>query len=186
MNTLHVSPDIVLHQISFADAVPVFKLIDHNREQLRTWLPFVDSTKSTEHTEAFIGSLTNPHSRELVFTIRYKKDVAGLIGFKDIDRNNKKLEIGYWIAPRFEGRGIMIQSVKTLIATAFEKMQMNRIQIKCAVGNQRSSKIPKRLHFSLEGIERQGENLNGRFVDLEVYSLLKSDRNENTEKTVNG
>jgi len=53
---------------------------------------------------------------------------------------------------------------------------MNRIQIKCASGNIPSKKIPQRLGFSLEGIERDGELLSdGKFTDLEVYSMLKKD-----------
>jgi ribosomal-protein-serine acetyltransferase len=55
-------------------------------------------------------------------------------------------------------------------------MGINRIQIKCAVGNKLSSNITKKLGFKLEGIERQGELLmGGFFTDLEIYSKLKSD-----------
>jgi len=50
---------------------------------------------------------------------------------------------------------------------------LHRIQIKCGTGNIRSKKIPQRLHFQLEGIERDGELLSGeQFTDLETYSLL--------------
>ncbi len=59
---------------------------------------------------------------------------------------------------------------------AFKTLNINRIQIKCAVGNTPSSNIPKRLNFKFEGIERDGELLSeNHFVDLEIYSKLKSD-----------
>mgnify|MGYP001050637725 CR=1 FL=1 len=55
-------------------------------------------------------------------------------------------------------------------------MGINRIQIKCALGNRPSSIIPKRAGFQLEGIERAGELLSdGCFADLEAYSMLKGD-----------
>jgi ribosomal-protein-serine acetyltransferase len=54
-------------------------------------------------------------------------------------------------------------------------MDMNRIQIKCGVGNSRSSNVPKRLGFHFEGIEQDGEKHKNRFIDLEVYSMLKRD-----------
>jgi ribosomal-protein-serine acetyltransferase len=55
-------------------------------------------------------------------------------------------------------------------------MGMNRLQIRCAVANYSSKKIPQRLSFTFEGIERDGELLSGGvFTDLEVYSLLKSE-----------
>lgn len=175
LDTVIVNQDIFLNKVTYADAQALFLLIDNNRKRLRTWLPFVDFTKNLVHTETFIGSLFNPCSREMVFIIRYQGETSGLIGYKDIDRNNKKLEIGYWIAPQFEGKGIVTNSLKSLIDAAFRKMEMNRIQIRCAVGNTRSSNVPRRLNFRLEGIERAGELLNGNFVDLEIYSLLSSD-----------
>ncbi len=70
----------------------------------------------------------------------------------------------------------MTKSVNELCNFAFTKLQINRIQIKCAVGNTPSKNIPKRLGFKLEGVERDGELLTGNvFTDLEVYSKLKND-----------
>ena len=55
-------------------------------------------------------------------------------------------------------------------------MAMNRIEIKCAIGNTPSSSIPQRLVFKFEGIERAGELFpDGCFKDLEIYSILKDE-----------
>lgn len=164
-----------LTRISMHDADDIFRLIDQNRDKLRQWLPFVDATHTAENTRAFINSLQSQHSREMVFTITYESKIAGLIGFKDIDRANKKLEIGYWLAPQYEGRGLVTESCRTLISKAFENMKMNRVQIKCGVGNERSSRIPKKLGFRFEGIEHEGERHQDRYIDLEVYGMLRSE-----------
>ncbi|MFA5432944.1 MAG: GNAT family protein, partial [Candidatus Paceibacterota bacterium] len=66
--------------------------------------------------------------------------------------------------------------VSTLCDFAFRELDINRIQIKCAVTNSASRNIPHRLGFQLEGIERAGELLTGGvFTDLAVYSKLKGD-----------
>jgi ribosomal-protein-serine acetyltransferase len=57
-------------------------------------------------------------------------------------------------------------------------MGMNRVQIKVGVKNKKSAAVPKRLNFTFEGIERDGEYLNGVYIDLEVYSVLKRDWNK--------
>jgi ribosomal-protein-serine acetyltransferase len=69
----------------------------------------------------------------------------------------------------------MTKACKTCINYAFIGMGFNRIVIKCAVGNQRSKAIPERLHFTFEGIEREGQNLYGEYTDLMVFSMLKKD-----------
>ncbi|MBC5995013.1 GNAT family N-acetyltransferase [Pontibacter cellulosilyticus] len=172
-----VSENLKLREVSVNDTSAVFKLIDSNREYLRKWLPFVDYTKAVSDTEAFIKSVTAEGKiSDLVFIVLYKGQHAGIIGFKSIDAVNLKLEVGYWLAENQQHRGIITRSCSALIKYAFEKMKMNRIQIKVGIGNTRSNAIPKKLGFTFEGIERDGELLsNGQFHNLEVYSLLRKE-----------
>jgi ribosomal-protein-serine acetyltransferase len=175
IDIVKVDKELYLQMISYNDADEVFGLIDANRDYLGEWLPFVKMTTSVKNTLAFIEDIQKSHSREMVFTITYHGKIAGLIGFKDIDRGNRKFEIGYWITSQNEGNGIVTNCCKACIDLAFDKMKMNRVQIKCGVGNVRSANVPKRLNFHFEGIERAGELHNNRFIDLEVYSMIKKD-----------
>lgn len=170
-----VADNLLLRKISLNDSSAIFSLIDTNREFLRKWLPFVDYTRAVSDTEAFIKTVTaESNTTDLVFVIMHQGQHAGVIGFKGIDLINMKLEVGYWLAEDKQHKGLTIRSCSALISYAFEKMQMNRIQIKVGIGNVRSSNIPKKLKFKLEGTEREGELLsNGQFHDLEVYSLLR-------------
>ena len=54
-------------------------------------------------------------------------------------------------------------------------MGLNRIVIKCAVGNERSRAIAEKLDFKKEGILRQAEWVNGKFLDLYQFSLLREE-----------
>jgi ribosomal-protein-serine acetyltransferase len=176
---IKVDSEIELKQLERADAIDIFKTIDSQREYLGRWLPFVEFTKKLEDSEVFVESVINaPEDRfEYVFAIRKGKEFVGLIGFKGTDKANKKTEIGYWLSEPNQRQGIITKSVEKLCDFAFNELDINRIQIKCAVGNESSIKIPQRLGFIFEGIERQGELLNGNvFTDLEVYSKLKSEK----------
>lgn len=178
---IRVNEHITLKQLSGDDAADIFYTINNGRSYLGKWLPFVAYTKEPADTEAFVESVINTpeENREYVFVIRYDDEFAGIIGFKDTDKINRKTEIGYWLSEHFQKKGIITLSLKQLLKLAFEKLDINRVQIRCAVGNTASSNIPKRLGFKFEGIEREGELLNnGKFADLEVYSLLKSEYNE--------
>lgn len=175
---IKVNDDIELRSIEISDSEDIFQAIDNQREYLGKWLPFVEFTKEKSDTEKFVDSLVNaPDDRfENVFTIRKQNKFIGLIGFKDTDKFNKKTELGYWLSEEYQKQGIITNSVETLCDFAFKELGMNRIQIKCACGNKASIKIPKRLGFKFEGIEREGELLSGNiFTNLEVYSKLKGD-----------
>src|SRR5438270_7715180 len=81
----------------------------------------------------------------------------GTIGFHDLDQKNKHAAIGYWIDQEYEGRGIITRCCRALIDYLFDSMELNRVQINCAVENRRSRAVPDRLGFTLEGTLRQTE-----------------------------
>ena len=171
-----VNKNTVLKQIELSDTADIFNTIISQREYPGEWLPFVEFTHELKDTEVFVRSVVDAPEdvREFVFVIHFDGQFAGLAGFKSTDRDNKKTEIGYWLSEGFQKKGIMTESVRCLIKLAFEELDINRIQIKCAVGNTPSNNIPKKLGFKFEGIEREGELFpDGSFKDLEIYSLLK-------------
>ena len=119
-----------------------------------------------------------PDLRNYTFKILSDGAFCGLVGFVSTDSVNRKTEVGYWLLPPWRGRGIMSRCVAALCLWAFDVRAMNRVQIKCAVGNASSNAIPRRLGFRLEGVERAGEYAgDGRYYDLNVYSLLARERN---------
>lgn len=182
MLQLSASEDIVLQEITLEDAEDIFHTIDSQRDYLGQWLPFVPLTQTVDFSMSFIQSVLNTpfENREHTFVVRYKGAFAGLVGFRDTDRGNRKTEIGYWLSEPFQKRGIATQSVQALLQFAFEDLGMNRIQIRCAVGNLPSKQVPQRLGFTFEGTERAGELFpDGHFEDLEVYSLLKHEYADN-------
>lgn len=164
-------------QINPNDAATIFSAIDQNRSHLGRWLPFVDYTKAVKDSEAFIQNIVYYRKETLneVYTIWFKGDFAGTIGFHNTDRVNEKTEIGYWLIKDMTGKGIIQRSCKVLIGIAFEKMGMNRITIRCAVGNSASENVVSRLGFTFEGIERSGERHHDLFFNLKVFSMLKSE-----------
>ena len=177
MDQFVIDEHLSLEKIKLLHAEIIFNCIDENREYLRKWLPFVEFTQMVRDTELFIRSIIDKPQgeRDDVFVIWYKGEFAGLIGFKDTDFLNYKTEIGYWLAEKMTHKGIVIRSVKKLINIAFRDMHMNRVQIRCGIVNTRSAAIPKKLGFVLEGVERDGERHTGKYIDLEIYSLLKKE-----------
>jgi len=169
-----VDTDLYLRLATVDDAPFLYHLIEKHRAYLREWLPFIDFSQSVLDTKAYLRAVSDTKNpSEEVYVILHQKTIAGIIGFKGIDHINRKLEIGYWLSGDLQGQGIMRRACKALLNFAFGEMGMNRVQIKAGVGNHKSIKIPQKLGFTREGVQRDGEYLNGRFHDLEVYSLLQ-------------
>ncbi|WP_046756888.1 GNAT family N-acetyltransferase [Kordia jejudonensis] len=175
---IKVNDTITLKKLEHADAPAIFNIIDSQRNYLGKWLPFVAFTKELSDSEQFVINVLNTPIQKLEFTyaIRKNEQLIGIIGNKNTDKLNKKTEIGYWLSQEYQGQGIITKSVVKLCDFIFFTLRLNRIEIKCAVGNTPSSNIPKRLNFTFEGIEREGEWITeNTFYDIEVYSRLKSE-----------
>ncbi len=155
----------------------MFELTDKNRPYLREWLPWVDSNHTVNDTRRFIQTVINQFKSNEGFQcgIWNEGKMTGVVGFHRIDWMNKSVEIGYWIAQEYKGKGLITRSCRAIIDYAFREFKLKRVQIRCATGNTRSCAIPERLGFRKEGITLQGEYLYGKFVDLVVYGMLDGD-----------
>ncbi len=58
-------------------------------------------------------------------------------------------EIGYWVHPGFEGRGIISATVRALTDEAFVDPTIQCVEIRCDATNVRSANVPRRLGFAL-------------------------------------
>jgi ribosomal-protein-serine acetyltransferase len=174
---LEVSPTTILRAVSPDDAGPLFALVDANRAHLREWLPWLDDSRSEVDTLAFLaGAIERRHAGlGLDMLIEHQGEICGGAAFNTIDRANRIAVIGYWLAERWQGRGIMTACVSRMVRHAFDDLKLNRITISIAVANRRSQGIAKRLGFQAEGILRESAWLYDHFVDQVLYALIRSD-----------
>ena len=177
MKTIPILPGVTLRELRTDDAADIFAAIDGERTYLGRWLPFVQFTRCEEDSLRFVRSVLDAPYREAVFTIRDGGHFIGLIGFKSTDPLARTTEIGYWLREAWQGRGIVTTAVAALCRMAREELAMRTVAIKCATGNGTSNRIPQRLGFTLDRIERRAELLeNGRYTDANVYLLHLTER----------
>ncbi len=171
--------EIELIPLDPTHAKTLFELIHKNRAFIRTWLPWVDGTQTIADTEHFITINTKllTDKNGIQCGIWFQKKMVGVIGYHFIHKANRKASIGYWLDEDYRGKGIMTTACELLISYGFTHFNLNRVEISCAVENEKSAAIPKRLGFTKEGYFRESEWLYDHFVDQELYSILKSEWN---------
>lgn len=150
---------------------------DANRKHIGEWLPWVDQTKTVDDSMAFVHECLQQYSEHNGFQagIWQGNQFVGMIGYIHWNFINNHTEIGYWLAKDANGRGIITKCTRALVDYAFNIVNLNRVVIRCAVGNEKSGNVAKRLGFTHEGIERQGIKLRDYYTDVHVYSILSKE-----------
>jgi ribosomal-protein-serine acetyltransferase len=168
-------PGVELRLLEERHAPVLFALIDRDREYLRQWMPWVDTRSSEDDILAFIRGALERFAANKGFSAGIWVDgsIGGVISLWNIDWMNRRGEIGYWLGREFQGCGVMTDAVRAVTQHGLVEIDLNRIEVLCSVVNPKSSAVAKRLGFSFEGILREAQRLNDRYVDLEIYSMLR-------------
>lgn len=176
MTRLEIDERLHLRPLESADAEPLYALVAAERERLAEWLPWAPA-QTLAATREFIATSRAQEAREDGFQAAIVRDgeIAGIAGYHRIDRLNRSTSVGYWLASRHEGEGVMSAAVRALVDHAFGPLGLNRVTIEAAVGNRRSRAVPERLGFAEEGVLREAERVGGRFLDGVLYSMLASE-----------
>ena len=97
----------------------------------------------------------------------------GGCGINQINRLHRFGNLGYWVRSSATGRGVATQAVRRAAAFAFRNTDLVRLEIVCAVGNERSQRVAVRSGAAREGVLPRRLVLHGHPVDAVVYSLVR-------------
>ena len=174
---IQVDDTISLEFLEEIHAESLLNLVNANRTYLREWLPWVDQMQTVANFAYYISETKRRAAEKTDFgyAIIIDKNIAGRIGLHHINQQNKIGEIGYWLADGLQGRGIITKCCTAIINHGFTQLDLNRIEIKCATSNNKSRAVAEKLQFKQEGILNQAERLNGKFIDLYLYAMLKDE-----------
>ena len=160
-------------------AESMFKVIDENRKHLEPWFCWPKLTLRVEDSLKYLFDKEEEtkKGKKVEYGIFINDEYIGNISIFDISEKNKSAEIGYWLSFYYTGNGYMTEAVKILEKEAFEKLKLNRIQIKFDERNEASFGVAKKCNYKYEGKFREdvfSDNLNS-FRNTLVFSKLKSE-----------
>ncbi len=102
-------------------------------------------------------------------------ELLGAIGLPHVEWAERRCELGYWLARRHRGRGVMRRAIRLLSRWIFEELPIDRISIMTAVENGRSRAAAERSGFQFEGVLRSYIVFKDGAHDVAMYSLLRED-----------
>jgi diamine N-acetyltransferase len=101
----------------------------------------------------------------------------GMVGLDHIDHRNQSAEYGRMLIdqPQNRGKGYAVDATITMLSYAFEDLNLNRIYLRVYADNVNAIALYERCRFVREGIEREAVFMGGRYRDLFLMSILRSE-----------
>lgn len=175
---VRVDEQTEVRPVHAADAEAIYQLVRENLDHLYPWMDWVPDTGYTrEDARDFVRRSEKAAREQSSFNALIVRagELIGTTGFPEIDWTNRIAHIGYWLDRDCTGRGVMTECVRALVTYAFDALEMNRIEIRCATGNEASAAVARRLGFTRDGVLRQASLLHGNYVDNAVFSMLREE-----------
>ncbi|MEO9483319.1 MAG: GNAT family protein [Ekhidna sp.] len=136
-----------------------------NPDALERWM-----TNRLEETE---------RGKMMTYTVQLKEteDIIGATSYGHIDWEEKCIEIGWtWLSKQYIGAGINKHMKFLMLQHAFEKMNIERLELRTDERNVRSRKAMEKIGATYDGTLRNHRSTQGnRRRDTVVYSILKSE-----------
>jgi ribosomal-protein-alanine N-acetyltransferase len=139
-----------------------------------------DAHKSIDDTLTFIHDYAMLRYREgmpepYAITINPDPQPVGALGCFWALQMHKTMELGYWIAEPFWGKGYVVEASRAVLASAFAEHQPERMQARVIDGNEASARVLTKLGFREEGTLRRSLFRRGKQEDVRMFSLLREE-----------
>ena len=177
------TPRLVLRPFTEADAEPTF---EHAKNPNVTRFTLWDHHKSIDDTIAFVRDYALLRYREGTaepYAITLVPDFRpiGACGCFWVSQPNRTMELGYWVAELFWGKGIAAEASRACITEAFRSSDARRMQARVIAGNTASSRVLEKLGFRYEGTLRGSLLRRGNIEDVLMYAVLREEWSEKGE-----
>jgi ribosomal-protein-serine acetyltransferase len=162
------------------DSGPLHEAIEETLEQLVLWLPWARPAHSRTETRRYLRAARLAWARRTAFEFVIEAatggPILGVTSLHRIDWLRRSAGIGYWIRRSRSGDGLATEASDALLAHAFDALMLHRVEALVALANKPSQRVVEKLGFTREGVAREAEFVDGRFLDHFQYSLLDGDR----------
>ncbi len=112
----------------------------------------------------------------IVFAIKNKSTLVGVISLHGIDHFQRKALIGIYVGNAREQNG-GVGSIATIILLdyAFNGLDLRRVSLEVLSINNNAIRLYEKLGFVREGVKREDYFLDGKCIDTHVYGILRDE-----------
>lgn len=145
--------------------------------ELCRWLPWARPTHTREDSRTYLRHTRLARSQRIAFEYliegRDDRRFVGMASLHRIDWLRRCASIGYWVRRKEWGQGFASEAGESLARHCFAVFDIHRLEAHVAKGNVASQRVVEKIGFQREGIARENELVNGRYLDHVQYGLLR-------------
>ncbi|MEU1725670.1 GNAT family protein [Nonomuraea sp. NPDC005692] len=151
--------------------------IDRARPSVDPWIPWASRSTDLASATAVLQRYADDQAADgaRIYGIWLAGTLVGGVMFTRFEAVSGVCEIGCWLEPAGEGRGLVTRACRLLIDWAFAERGMARVEWWVSPGNTRSVGVARRLGMTRDGVLRERFPHRGERHDSEVWSLLAGD-----------
>jgi ribosomal-protein-serine acetyltransferase len=151
--------------------------VDQVRDHLLPWIPFASRIYDVEGARELLQRFADLQAKDegRFYGIWVDGVLSGGTLFRTFDVPSGVCEVGVWLAPGAEGRGLVTRAVTHMIDWAFRVRGMARVEWHNDPENVRSAAVARRLGMTREGVLRSSFVLGGARHDTEIWAILASE-----------
>ena len=167
-----VSDRIILRQFIDSDLESVFAGLS-NPEIIKYYGISFITLEATKEQMTWFADLEN-NEKGIWWAVCSKADgrFLGAGGLNDLNKKDKKAELGFWLLPENWGKGYMSEAMPLIFDHAFNEIGLHRIEGFVESKNTNCKKALAKLEFTLEGTMRDCEIKDGNYVSIDIYSKI--------------
>lgn len=166
------SDRLLLRQIVDTDIEHIFKGLSHPDVINYYGVSFNTLEETTEQMAFFTDLEKQETGIWWAVCSKASGDFYGAGGFNNWSKQNHKAEIGFWLLPEYWGQGIMAEAIPLICTYGFDELRLHRIEGFVETENINCKRALAKLGFTLEGTMRDCEIKNGKYISLDIYSMI--------------
>lgn len=136
--------DIILKEMSVKDSESFYRLYFEDESAIKDQTTNEEHTNQVQFTEHILSLCEELYS---IRTVENEHIIIGDCALHHWNQEEKKIEIGGSLLPKYWGKGIMSAAFELLIALAKEKYQVNVLVAKTEITNLKALKFAEKLGF---------------------------------------
>ena len=107
-------------------------------------------------------------------TLKANSELVGAVGLQ-VAQSFDRANMGYWIGEPFWGLGYCTEAARSIVKYGFTELKLQRLHAQHLARNPASGRVLQKIGMSKEGTARQHTKKWGKFEDLVLYGLLRSE-----------